>query len=130
MVYFNLDRFKEINDRHGRAGGDSVLQLVSQRILDSVRHTDIAARIGGDEFVVILPGVGDRKEAARVGDLIVSAIGQSGPFEVGASFGISIYPENGIQTDVLLRTADENMYRARMGHLRAPAGSSKELVTA
>ena len=101
VVYFDLDRFKEINDRYGHAAGDKVLQHVSQRIIESVRHTDFAARIGGDEFVVILPGVGDRKEASRVAELVVNAISQPSSFNgrelrVGASFGISIYPDDGL----------------------------------
>jgi len=119
VVYLDLDHFKEINDRYGHGGGDKVLQHVSQRILESVRHTDIAARIGGDEFVVILPGVSDRKEANRVADLVATAIGQPGSFNrhelaVGVSFGVSIYPDDGAHTDALLKMADEEMYRAKL----------------
>jgi diguanylate cyclase (GGDEF)-like protein len=119
VVYLDLDRFKEINDRYGHAAGDKVLQHVSRHIIESVRHTDFAARIGGDEFIVILPGVSDRKEARRVADLVVKAIGQPGLFSgrelrVGASFGISIYPDDGAHTDTLLKMADEDMYRAKL----------------
>jgi diguanylate cyclase (GGDEF)-like protein len=118
VIYLDLDHFKEINDRFGHGAGDRVLQLVSRRILESVRHTDIAARIGGDEFVVILPGVGDRREAGRVGDLVANAIGQPdfhGPeVRIGASFGVSIYPGDGPDTDTLLKMADEDMYRAKL----------------
>jgi diguanylate cyclase (GGDEF)-like protein len=119
LLYLDLDRFKEINDRHGHGAGDKVLQDVSRRILDNVRRTDFAARIGGDEFVVILPGVSDRKEAGRVADLLANAIEQ--PFlidgmelRVGASLGISIYPDDGANTDALLKMADEDMYRAKL----------------
>jgi diguanylate cyclase (GGDEF)-like protein len=119
VVYFDLDRFKEINDRFGHAAGDRVLQEVSHRIIESVRHTDFAARIGGDELVVILPGVSDRKEASRVANLLVNAIEQPILFNglelgVGASFGISIYPDDGAHTDALLKMADEDMYRAKL----------------
>jgi diguanylate cyclase (GGDEF)-like protein len=119
VVYLDLDHFKEINDKYGHDGGDKALQHVSQRILESVRHTDIAARIGGDEFVVILPGVSDRKEANRVADLVATAIGQPGSFNghelgVGVSFGVSIYPDDGAYTDALLKMADEEMYRAKL----------------
>jgi diguanylate cyclase (GGDEF)-like protein len=119
VLYLDLDRFKEINDRYGHGAGDKVLTDVSRRILDRVRHTDFAARIGGDEFVVILPGVSDRKEASRVADLLVSAIEQpvlynSRELRVGGSIGISIYPDDGAHTDALLRFADEDMYRAKL----------------
>ena len=123
VVYLDLDRFKEINDRYGHAAGDKVLQHVSQRIIESVRHTDFAARIGGDEFVVILPGVSDRKEASRVAELVVNAISQPSSFNgrelrVGASFGISVYPDDGAHTDALLKMADEDMYRAKLRRFR------------
>jgi diguanylate cyclase (GGDEF)-like protein len=119
VLYLDLDRFKEVNDRFGHAAGDRVLQDVSRRILDNVRRTDIAARIGGDEFVVILPGVGDRREASRVAALLVSAIEQPILFNnrdlrVGASIGISVYPDDGAHTDALLKVADEDMYRAKL----------------
>jgi diguanylate cyclase (GGDEF)-like protein len=119
VIYLDLDRFKEINDRFGHGTGDKVLQDVSRRILDNVRRTDLAARIGGDEFVVILPGVSDRKEAGRMADLLLSAIEQPVSFNnrelrVGGSFGISVYPDDGAHTDALLKIADEDMYRAKL----------------
>jgi diguanylate cyclase (GGDEF)-like protein len=119
VLYLDLDRFKEINDRYGHAGGDKVLQEVSRRILESIRRSDFAARIGGDEFVVILPGVNDRNEAKRVADLMRSAIEQPISFNgrelrVGGSFGMSIYPDDGAHTDALLKIADEDMYRAKL----------------
>jgi diguanylate cyclase (GGDEF)-like protein len=119
VIYLDLDRFKEINDSYGHAAGDKVLQCVSRRILDNVRHTDFAARIGGDEFVVILQGVSEQKEASRVADLLEGAIEEPVSFNgrdlrVGASFGISIFPDDGTQTDALLKKADERMYRAKL----------------
>jgi diguanylate cyclase (GGDEF)-like protein len=119
VLYLDLDCFKEINDRFGHGAGDKVLQDISQRILNSVRHTDFAARIGGDEFVVILPGVSDRKEARRVAHLLASAIEQPVSFSdrelrVGASVGLSIYPDDGTHTDALLKMADEDMYREKL----------------
>jgi diguanylate cyclase (GGDEF)-like protein len=118
VIYFDLDHFKEINDRYGHGSGDRVLQVASRRILENIRHSDIAARIGGDEFVVILPGVSDRREAARIADTVVKAIGQpdfNGPEgHVEASFGVSIYPGDGPTTDTLLKMADEDMYRAKL----------------
>jgi diguanylate cyclase (GGDEF)-like protein len=135
VVYLDLDRFKEINDALGHAAGDAVLQHVSRRILESVRGTDIAARIGGDEFVVILPGVGDRREARQVGELIVSAIGQTSPIDncelrVGATFGLSVFPEDGSQVDLLLKSADDDLYRAKVKRVKPHAYSAPELVSA
>jgi diguanylate cyclase (GGDEF)-like protein len=119
VLYLDLDRFKEVNDRFGHGAGDKVLQDVSQRILDNVRRTDFAARIGGDEFVVILPGVSDRKEASRMADLLLSAIEQpisfnSRELRVGGSIGVSVYPADGAHTDALLKMADEDMYRTKL----------------
>ena len=128
VIYLDLDHFKEINDRYGHGAGDKVLQNVSRRILESVRHTDLAARIGGDEFVVILPGVSDRREASRVAGLLVDAVSQPESFggrelRVGASVGISICPDDGVNTDALLKMADEDMYRAKVSR-RFPASTS------
>jgi diguanylate cyclase (GGDEF)-like protein len=119
VVYLDLDHFKEINDRYGHGAGDMVLQNVARQILNSVRRSDVAARIGGDEFVVLLPGVGDRAEAGRVADLIVNSIAQTSVFRgkelnAGASVGISIFPEDGADADTLLNRADEYMYRNKV----------------
>lgn len=121
VLYLDLDRFKEVNDRHGHAAGDKVLQDVSRRLTGGIRRTDYAARIGGDEFVVILPGVTDRQEACRVADLLACAIEEPITFEggtltVGASFGVSLAPDDGTDIDALLSKADERMYRAKMMH--------------
>lgn len=122
VLYLDLDHFKEINDRQGHAAGDLVLQHVSRQILNSIRHTDLAARIGGDEFVVILTGVGDRHEASRVGDLIAESIVDSGgsgsEFHPRVSYGISLFPQDGDGTDALLAKADEEMYRAKLKRRR------------
>jgi diguanylate cyclase (GGDEF)-like protein len=119
VLYLDVDDFKEINDRFGHGAGDKVLPNISQRILKSVRQTDFAARIGGDEFVVILPGVSDRREASRIAGLLTNAIEQPVPFNgrelrVGASVGTSIYPDDGAHTDALLKIADEDMYREKL----------------
>jgi diguanylate cyclase (GGDEF)-like protein len=119
VVYLDLDNFKAINDNYGHGAGDKVLQDVSHRIRQCIRHTDIAARIGGDEFVVILPGVSERKEARRVSELIINTIGRPTEFNgydltVGVSCGISIFPDDGTHTDALLKMADEDMYREKI----------------
>jgi diguanylate cyclase (GGDEF)-like protein len=119
VVYLDLDHFKEINDHYGHAAGDKVLQTVSRCIREHTRHTDLVARLGGDEFVVILPGVGDRREASRIADLAVQAIsaslaGNGAELPIGASYGVSIYPDDGVDMDGLLTAADEGMYRSKL----------------
>jgi diguanylate cyclase (GGDEF)-like protein len=119
IVYLDLDHFKDINDRYGHGAGDMVLQNVARQILNSIRRSDVAARIGGDEFVVLLPGMGDRAEAGRVADLMVNSLGQTSVFNgnelnAGASVGISIFPEDGTNADTLLNRADEYMYRNKV----------------
>jgi diguanylate cyclase (GGDEF)-like protein len=121
VIYLDLDCFKEINDTYGHGAGDRVLQHVATQLMASVRRTDSVARIGGDEFVIVLPGVADRGEAGRIADVVVASITQ--PVDVngrellvGASLGISICPTDATDTDSLLKIADESMYRVKMTH--------------
>src|SRR5580704_9231631 len=98
----------------GTPPGDAVLRMVSRRVLQSIRRADVAARVGGDEFVVLLPGVRHRSDASRVGELIGQAVSEPIEFEgrelrVGPSIGVAIYPDDGRVTDALLKFADEEM---------------------
>jgi diguanylate cyclase (GGDEF)-like protein len=133
VVYLDLDGFKQINDSHGHGAGDKVLQHVSALILASVRKTDVVARLGGDEFVIVLPNVGEPAEARRIADMVATAITQPLAYggrelRIGVSFGISVYPADGDNTDALLKIADEDMYRAKLEHrkLQASAGNRPE----
>jgi diguanylate cyclase (GGDEF)-like protein len=131
VVYLDLDGFKQINDTHGHGAGDKVLQHVSAHILESVRRTDVVARLGGDEFVIVLPGVGELGEARRIADLVAIAIAQPLAYggrelRIGASFGISVYPTDGDNTDALLKFADEDMYRAKLEHRKRRASAANE----
>ena len=133
LVYLDLDGFKQINDTHGHAAGDKVLQHVSAHILESVRKTDMVARLGGDEFVIVLPGVGEASEARRIADLVAAAIARplayaGGELRIEVSFGISVYPADGDTTDALLKIADEEMYRVKLKHhqLKAPAAEQPD----
>jgi diguanylate cyclase (GGDEF)-like protein len=131
VVYLDLDGFKQINDTHGHGAGDKVLQHVSAHILESVRRTDVVARLGGDEFVIVLPGVDGRTEARRIADLVAIAIERPLAYgdrelRIGASFGISIYPADGDNTDALLKIADEDMYRAKLEHRKLYASAANK----
>ncbi|MBA4422751.1 MAG: hypothetical protein C0390_06555 [Syntrophus sp. (in: bacteria)] len=118
LLYIDLDRFKPINDAFGHEAGDTALQEVAGRLMATVRESDTVARIGGDEFVVILQSIQDKQEAAPLARKILSAIQH--PFmvkgverSVGASIGISCFPDDGEDMDALLKNADAAMYRVK-----------------
>jgi diguanylate cyclase (GGDEF)-like protein len=119
VILLDLNGFKQINDRHGHATGDAVLKAVARRLEAAVRATDLAARIGGDEFVVLLPEVEDAVAAETVARRICVAI--EAPIEVAgrvhrvsAGLGIALEPEGGgIDAEELLRRADVALYAAK-----------------
>ena len=124
ILFLDLDGFKGINDTFGHDTGDIVLQEVARRIRHCIRQTDVAGRVGGDEFVVVLPGLRDRTEAENIGALLVSAIrepiiAKGREIYPGASHGISIFPEEGADIEALLKAADEGMYRTKARHKAA-----------
>ena len=112
----DLDGFKAVNDRFGHAAGDAVLVAVADRLRASVRDADFVCRIGGDEFVILLPDITDG-EAAAVARRIISRVSE--PFEfaptarVGASIGLASAPRDGVTADELLSAADRAMYEAK-----------------
>ena len=118
LLYLDLDGFKKINDLQGHQAGDELLKEVAIRLRACVRDADVAARMGGDEFVVLLPDLQDDAYVALVADRIVSAI--SKPFTLGgqesrvtASIGIALYPKDGTDEETLAKHADAAMYRAK-----------------
>lgn len=118
LLFIDLDRFKPINDLYGHAAGDQVLQEVARRLLQSTRKGDIVSRLGGDEFIVVLPRIESPHDPATVAGHILQAIGQ--PITVGAqqlnvspSIGISQFPEHGKELELLIRCADLAMYAAK-----------------
>jgi diguanylate cyclase (GGDEF)-like protein/PAS domain S-box-containing protein len=118
LLYLDLDDFKQVNDRHGHAAGDALLREAARRLTGCVRESDTVARIGGDEFVVLLGGVQTPDDAQRVAEKIRDALNQ--PIEVegrllsaSPSIGIARHPEDGGDAAQLLRFADEAMYRAK-----------------
>jgi len=119
ILFVDLDGFKVVNDKFGHESGDIVLRTVAERFLSIVRTTDTVARMGGDEFVVILSEIDDQVGAVRVAQKILSAVATEIPLspttacQVGASIGISIYPQHGTTRDDLLMAADMAMYRSK-----------------
>lgn len=112
----DLDGFKGVNDRFGHAAGDAVLVAVAKRLCASVRDADVVCRIGGDEFVILLPDI-TADEAAAVARRIITCVAE--PFEfapaarVGASIGVASAPRDGMTADELLSAADRAMYEAK-----------------
>jgi diguanylate cyclase (GGDEF)-like protein/PAS domain S-box-containing protein len=118
VIYLDLDRFKPVNDRFGHEIGDQVLKEVATRLRRSIRETDMAARIGGDEFAVLLQNVGSYGTAMRAAENIRLLLNRPilstvSKHQIGASIGISLYPADGSSLDILLSRADEAMYRAK-----------------
>lgn len=118
LLFIDLDRFKSINDTLGHIAGDAVLQMSAKRIQTQLREEDTLARIGGDEFVVLLPSLIDGKDASNVAAKIVNAFLMPFIFEghdihVSASIGIAIFPEDGHNFSELLKGADTAMYHAK-----------------
>ena len=118
LLYLDLDRFKGVNDSLGHDCGDALLVEVGKRLSESVRKEDMVARSGGDEFILLMEGVGDKKEAERIAEKILDEVAR--PFEidhvpvfVNVSLGIVVWPEDGETSDLLLRRADTAMYRAK-----------------
>jgi PAS domain S-box/diguanylate cyclase (GGDEF) domain len=118
VLYMDIDGFKEVNDSHGHEFGDLLLRAIAKRLTKSVRQSDTVARIGGDEFVIVLETVHEVREANAVGLHVQRALAKSFTLErqrvsITASIGISFYPQNGMDPDTLLRAADYAMYLAK-----------------
>ncbi|HVR08666.1 MAG TPA: EAL domain-containing protein [Thermoanaerobaculia bacterium] len=118
VLFLDLDQFKLVNDTLGHAAGDRLLQAVAERLRQSVRKSDTVARVGGDEFNLLLPDVGRGNQAARMAEKILATVAR--PVEVDGhrlylttSIGISLFPADGGDAEALLTSADIAMYRAK-----------------
>ena len=120
ILFVDMDRFKEINDRHGHHMGDAVLVEVAKRLVDCVRESDSVARLGGDEFVVLLDGIEGREDcqaaAHKIGQALCNA---TMPFDkdlvLSCSIGQALFPDDGPDEESLIRAADAAMYRLKTG---------------
>ena len=118
LLFIDLDGFKDVNDKHGHAAGDRLLQMVAERLRGCVREGDTVARLAGDEFTVLFRDVSEVKGLERLARKILDSVSQ--PYNLGecnatvtASIGISLYPKHAAGVEQLLVYADEAMYRAK-----------------
>jgi len=129
VLFLDLDGFKPVNDIMGHLVGDQLLMAVAQRLKDCVRESDTVARIGGDEFVIVLPDVAGVDDASLVAGKVVQSLHERFALEngntaqIGTSIGIALYPENGLTAEELIRRADQSMYCAKQ------AGKSRYVLS-
>jgi len=115
VMFIDLDGFKDINDEFGHAAGDKVLIEVGQRIVTELRQTDTVARIGGDEFIVVMTNIKQTKAISHVAVKIINSVNKAIAFQgaqlhVTASIGIAKYPLHGTTSSELMKNADKAMY--------------------
>ena len=118
VMLFDLDQLKNVNDSFGHNIGDMLLQAVAQRLLGLLRKSDTVARMGGDEFLLILPEMNQNEDAILTADRILSAL--STPFHlegyqinISTSIGVSFFPDDGDSAEELTKKADQAMYKAK-----------------
>lgn len=128
-MFIDLDDFKLINDTYGHLSGNLVLSDVARRLSACLRECDTVGRLGGDEFGMILPGVGNREMASHVVEKVLTALS---PFflthdeqniQLTASIGVAFYPMAGHSPEMLMHGADQAMYLAKRSGRRGPVGS-------
>lgn len=118
LLFIDLDGFKAVNDTYGHGAGDTVLRTIGERIRRCLRATDTVARVGGDEFNVLLDDAGDEKSVSRLARALLATVSQPITFEahaiaLSASIGISFYPRDAGDVDALVTHADMAMYEAK-----------------
>ena len=120
LLFIDLDQFKTVNDQLGHAAGDMLLVAVASRLHTALRESDIACRMGGDEFLVLLPRIDGWQQAAATAERLLQAARQPQPLDgvaepvrVGASVGVAMFPADGADFDALVRASDVAMYRSK-----------------
>jgi diguanylate cyclase (GGDEF)-like protein len=120
IMMLDLDRFKEINDTLGHSVGDEVLQMVGDRLKKNLRNSDTVARMGGDEFMLILPNLIGEKNATSIAEKLLHSFTE--PIEIAKhelhitlSIGVALYPDDGEEGETLIKNADIAMYQSKQG---------------
>jgi diguanylate cyclase (GGDEF)-like protein/PAS domain S-box-containing protein len=134
VLFIDLDGFKAVNDAHGHEFGDLLLRAVAQRLVRCVRSSDTVARIGGDEFVVILDHLDKSDHARIVAEKVRRTLARATTLQrrrvrITVSIGIGSHPQNGSDAEILLRAADYAMYLAKKGGKDAWAMCPADLVS-
>jgi len=135
LLYIDLDGFKLVNDSLGHAIGDVLLRQAGDRLRSRVRRSDTLARLGGDEFAVVLSGLRAREEAGVVAEELLEILKphflvENHEISIGASIGVSLFPDNGATPAQLLQQADGAMYAAKRSGKNRMVTFSEELGTA
>jgi len=118
LLYIDIDHFKRINDSLGHSAGDAFLREIAQRIRSCIRDVDTVARIGGDEFSVVLERIGNLQHVREVAEKIIAALAtpisvDGHDLDVTVSLGIAIYPEHAVEMQSLIDAADQAMFIAK-----------------
>lgn len=118
VAYVDLDNYKNINDKYGHDVGDNVLSIVARRLQETLDEKAAVSRIGGDEYIAVLPGSGNDEDISLIGDKILGSLRETIRYEqvslnITASVGFSIYPDDGDEYEVLIKKADQAMYNAK-----------------
>ncbi|CAD6522682.1 hypothetical protein LMG27952_01501 [Paraburkholderia hiiakae] len=118
VLNLDMDGLKPINDRYGHRAGDAAIRETATRIARRSRRVDTAARVGGDEFAVILPGIAGRGDAEAYSRRLVETVGEPYEFEghridLGVSVGVAVLPEDGTEMTALIESADRSMYETK-----------------
>ncbi|MCM8709423.1 sensor domain-containing diguanylate cyclase [Clostridium sp. SYSU_GA19001] len=118
ILFLDLDGFKDVNDKYGHEAGDILLKQVSQRLKNNIRENDIASRLGGDEFLIVLEN-SDKNQTLQIADRIIKSVSE--PYTLNnndsvfftVSIGISLYPQDGNNPEILINKADKAMFSAK-----------------
>jgi diguanylate cyclase (GGDEF)-like protein len=118
VMMMDLDRFKEVNDKLGHTVGDRLLQAVGERLTATLRESDTVCRLGGDEFLLLLPELRSQEDAGVAASRLLVAIKEPFPLDgrqvrITTSLGIAVYPDEGTDRDTLVRNADIAMYSVK-----------------
>jgi len=120
VMFIDLDGFKPINDEYGHDAGDEALKIVAERMTACTRESDIVARIGGDEFIILFKGLEDEEVLKERADKVLEMVGtpmwiDGNRLRMGASIGIAVYPKDGEDSESIVNASDEAMYAAKQG---------------